>query len=140
MLYQVTYIHKLISITFTSTIVEFFTSLSLFVKSISSEIPCTKNRSQIWFICDYQGPGSMGCSHLSVSISLKSFSTHTSSHSSIVLNLLLFPEEDLVIVLLLLHYNDLTKAASILELFTDPSLTVVTIVEVGTFAGTRYHW
>ena len=37
----------------------------------------------------------MGCSHLSVSISLKSFSTHISSHSSIVLNLLLFPVEQL---------------------------------------------
>ena len=47
-----------------------------------------------WYI-SHHGPGSMGCSHLSVSISLKSFSTHISSHSSIVLNLLLFPVEQL---------------------------------------------
>ena len=120
------------NITFTSTIVEFLTSLSLFVISKASEVPCTETGMiffayshhgpfdfwlltfdvllftfspwSFWLLLltfdfwhlktSHHGPGSIGCSHLSVSISLKSFSTHTSSHSSIVLNLLLFPEEE----------------------------------------------
>ena len=71
----------------------------------------------------------MGCSHLSVSISLKSFSTHISSHSSIVLNLLLFPEE-VYVKYRLMYSHKLTETAPVLELFTNASLTVVTIVEI----------
>ena len=99
-----------INTTFTSTIVKLFTGLSLFVISIASKIPRTKKeqwqkigwylsesieKTNIGWYLSHHGPGSMGCSHLSVSISLKSFSTHISSHSSIVLNLLLFPVEQL---------------------------------------------
>ena len=158
----------LINTTFTSTIVELFTGLSLFVISIASKIPRTKKEQWQkigWCVCKsieeekqrladiylrvLKKKTKMGwyltmdpvqwAARICLSASAWSRFQHTFRRTPrLFWTCCCFLWSNSIMHLQLLE-DQLTKATTIFELFTNPSFWIVAIVEVRTFAGTRHH-
>ena len=140
----------LINTTFTSTIIELFTGLSLFVISIASKIPRTKKEQwQKMMIDEHWKKTKIGwyltmdpvrwAARICLSASAWSRFQRTFRRTPrLFWTCCCFLWSNSIMHLQLLE-DQLTKATAVFELFTNPSFWIVTIVEVRTFAGTRHH-